>query len=375
MKTIGEAVLLASPIWRSTQNTGGSMKKTIAACLGLMLLLASGCARPKTLRYQAEFLTLFNTVTRIVGYANSEEEFSALAEQIRDKLEEYHQLYDIYNDYDGVSNLKTINDNAGTAPVLVDGRIIDMLEFAKRQCAESGGRVNVALGAVLRIWHDYREAGLSDPQNAELPPAALLEEAARHTNIEDVVIDREASTVYLKDPEMSLDCGAVAKGYATEQAALYAESLGVKSLLLSVGGNIRAIGEKAEADGKGEKRWTIGIQNPDKASEKKELLSVLIADFSVVSSGVYERYYTVNGQKYHHVIDPETLMPSAYYDQVTILCRDSGLGDALSTAVFNMPLNEGRKYIENLDGVEALWVMKDGGLEYSSGFLSRVRAG
>lgn len=372
MKRIGEADSPASPIWRSTQ-TGGSMKKAIAACLGLMLLLTSGCARPKTLRYQAEFLTLFNTVTRIVGYAKSEEEFRALAEQIRSKLEEYHQLYDIYNDY-GVSNLKTINDNAGLAPVFVDGRIIDMLEFAKRQCAESGGRVNVALGAVLRIWHDYREAGLNDPQNAELPPAALLQEAARHTNIEDVVIDREASTVYLKDPKMSLDCGAIAKGYATEQVALYVESLGVESLLLSVGGNIRAVGKKAEADAKGEKRWTIGIQNPDKASEKKELLSVLIADFSVVSSGVYERYYTVKGERYHHVIDPETLMPSAYCDQVTILCRDSGLGDALSTAVFNMPLDEGRRYIENLDGVEALWVMKDGGLEYSSGFLSYVRA-
>ena len=81
----------------------------------------------------------------------------------------------------------------------------------------------------------------------------------------------------------------------------------------------------------------------------------------------------VDGKRYHHVIDPETLMPSAYFDQVTILCRDSGLGDALSTAVFNMPLEEGRAYIESIEGAEALWVLKDGSLVYSSGFMNDVK--
>lgn len=350
------------------------MKKTVAAVLALMLLFAFGCAPKKELkRYQAEFLTLFNTVTRVVGYAESEEAFRKIAQTVRNQLEEYHQLYDIYNDYEGVSNLKTINDNAGLAPVVVDARIIDMLEFAKQQCEASGGRVNVALGAVLSIWHDYREVGTDDPENAELPPMDLLLEAARHTSIDDVVIDRAASTVYLKDPNMRLDCGAIAKGYAAEQVALYLESSGIDNLLLGVGGNIRAIGKKAQPDDKGEQRWTIGVQNPDKSSETSELMALLIDGLSVVSSGTYERYYTVDGKRYHHVIDPETLMPSAYFDQVTILCRDSGLGDALSTAVFNMPLEEGRAYIESIEGAEALWVLKDGSLVYSSGFMNDVK--
>ena len=305
------------------------MKKITALCLCLMLLLSSGCAKTETNRYQAEFLELFDTITTIVGYSDSEAHFKAFAEQVRSKVEEYHQLYDIYHDYEGVNNVKTINDNAGKAPVVVDRRIIEMLQFAKDEYTATGGAVNVALGAVLSIWHDYREAGQNDPESAELPPMALLQAASDHTDINNVVIDEKASTVFLKDPDMTLDVGAVAKGYATEQVAQYFENQGSQSLLLSVGGNVRAIGEKLVPGTDGDKRWTIGVQNPDKSSPDSELMSVLINGLSVVSSGIYERYYTVNGIQYHHIIDPTTLMPSVYYAQVTILCRDSGLGRRL----------------------------------------------
>jgi thiamine biosynthesis lipoprotein len=349
------------------------MRRFILLGLCALLLLSSGCARAGTHRYQAQFLELFDTVTTIVGYSDSEEHFKAFAEQVRSKIGEYHRLYDIYNTYEGLSNIKTINDNAGKEPVLVDRRIIELLKFAKDEYTATSGAVNVALGAVLSIWHEYREAGLDDPENARLPPMDQLKEAARHTDINNVVIDEAASTVFLKDPEMSLDVGAVAKGYATEQVARYFEAQGVTSLLLSIGGNVRAVGGKPEAEPGGDRRWNIGIQNPDKSSPQSDLMNVLIDGLSVVSSGIYERYYTVNGKQYHHIIDPATLMPSAYYAQVTILCGDSGLADALSTAVFNMPLDKGRQYIESLPGVEAVWVMKDGTIEYSKGFREYLK--
>ncbi len=349
------------------------MKRIISIILALLLMLVTGCAHSENHRYQAEFLSLFDTVTTVVGYSDSEEHFKAFAEQVRAEIEEYHQLYDIYNDYEGVNNIKTINDNAGISPVKVDGRIIEMLQFAKNEYKATGGAVNVAFGAVLSIWHDYREAGLDDPAKAELPPMAALEAASRHTSIEDVVIDEAASTVFLSDPELRLDVGAVAKGYAVEQVADYFEAQGVTSMLLSIGGNIRAIGEKQVAGSNGEKRWTIGIQNPDKASPQTEIMSVLIDGMSVVSSGVYERYYTVDGVQYHHIIDPATLMPATYFAQVTLLCRDSGQVDALSTAVFNMPLDEGISFINGLKDVEAAWVMKDGSIEYSAGFQDYLK--
>lgn len=341
------------------------MKRLIISLLAAMLIIAPGCGK-KTTRYQAEFLSLFDTVTTIVGYSESEKEFTDLAGRIKDKLAEYHKLFDIYHSYEGMNNLKTINDNAGIAPVKVDKELIAMLLFAKEQYYATNGKTNIALGPVLRIWHDYREKGISDPLEAEAPPRKLLEDAAGHTDIEGIIIDEESSTVYLSDPGMRLDVGAVAKGYAVEQTARYFEDEGISSLLLSVGGNVRAIGGKPGK--KGIEPWNIGIKNPDKESPNTELCNVLISGYSVVSSGSYERYYTVNGTRYHHIIDPSTLSPASYFTGVTVICRDSGIADALSTAIFNMPLEMGKKFVEDLDDVEALWVTGNNEVYYSEGF-------
>ncbi|MGE5607373.1 MAG: FAD:protein FMN transferase [Bacteroidota bacterium] len=345
------------------------MKRLLISLLVFLLLFASGCGR-KT-RYQAEFLSLFDTVTTIVGYSESEKEFTALAGRIKGKLTEYHKRFDIYHNYEGINNIKTINDNAGIAPVKVDQELIAMLLFAKDQYYATDGKTNIALGSVLAIWHDYREKGISDPLEAEVPPRKLLERAAGHTDIEKIIIDEEASTVYLSDPGMRLDVGAIAKGYAVEQTARYFEAEGISSLLLSVGGNVRAIGGKPGK--KGMEPWNIGVKNPDKESSVTELCNVLISGYSVVSSGSYERYYTVNGTRYHHIIDPSTLSPASYFTGVTIICRDSGIADALSTAVFNMPLEVGKKFVEGMDGVEALWVTGDGEVVYSEGFKSFLK--
>lgn len=349
------------------------MKKRVSFVLALLVMLAAGCGTAGATRYQAQFLQLFDTVTTIVGYADTEAQFREISEQVRQQLEQYHQLYDIYNDYEGINNIKTINDNAGIAPVIVDQRIIDLLLFARDIHGQTGGKVNVAMGSVLSVWHDYREAGTEDPAEAELPPMEMLRSAAGHTSIEAVLIDEEASTVYLTDPAMSLDVGAMAKGYAVEQIARQLESEGVTSLLLSVGGNVRAIGGKIINDDNKEPFWTIGIQNPDKASDQADLFAVMIEGLSVVSSGVYERYYTVDDIRYHHIIDPETLMPAGRFAQVTLICPDSGLADALSTYIFSLPAEEGHRLIEAMDGVEACWVDSAGDIAYSSGFQDYIK--
>ena len=318
-------------------------------------------------RYDANFLRVFDTITTITGYAEDEETFTGYATQIQNELWEYHRLYDIYNDYEGIHNIKTINDQAGIAPVVVDERIIDLLEISKDIYNQSNGTFNVAMGSVLKIWHDYRTDGIEDPEHAMLPPMADLQEAVKYVDMNLVEIDREASTVFLPDSRMRLDVGAIAKGYAAEQVSRSVEAAGLTNALLSVGGNVRAIGIRADGV-----EWQVGIQNPDVTSDVKYLHRVQLNNMSLVSSGTYERYYTVGGKRYHHIIHPETLMPSDLYVSVSILCNDSGLADALSTAIFNMPLDEGIAFIEGFDGVEAMWIEPDGTETFSSGFQAYI---
>lgn len=330
----------------------------------VLLLSIIACQHQEKKRYEAQFLRLFDTVTQIVAYRNSKEEFTGQVNQIYNDLEEYHQLYDIYHEYEGIVNVKVINDQAGQEPLEVDRRIIDLLLFAKEIYQKTEGRVNVALGSVLSIWHNYRERGIMDPENAKIPPIGLLKEAECHTDIHQIVIDESASTVFLADADMLLDVGAIAKGYAVEQVSRKAYQNGFTSGLISVGGNVKIMGTK---DSRG-KLWNVGIQNPDTPSEESNLYVVYLADKAVATSGNYQRYYTVDGKEYHHIINPDTLYPAEYFTATTIICKDSGRADALSTAIFTIPLEQGLKLVESLSDTEALWILPDGEQRFSSGF-------
>src|SRR5690554_6372006 len=195
------------------------------------MLNLSACGIKKASRYEAQFLQLFDTLTTIVGYADSEAEFTEHSQLIYDNLKQYHQLYDIYNDYEGINNIKTINDNAGIKPVKVDREIIDLVVFAKEWYERTDGKVNIAMGAVLKIWHEYRQEGLDHPERAKVPPMEKLKEAARHTDINKVIVDQEEGTIFLADKDMSLDVGAVAKGFAAEITAREAVEQGLSSAI------------------------------------------------------------------------------------------------------------------------------------------------
>ena len=258
----------------------------------------------------------------------------------------------------------------------MDDRILSMLELARQMYELTSGKINIAMGSVLGIWHDYREAAEKDASEADntLPTQEELESAAQHCDINDLVIDEEAKTVYLSDPEMSLDVGSVGKGYAVEMVCRAAEARGLTSALVSVGGNLRAIGTKPDGS-----QWTGGVENPWNASEVYTNTNSIfgspinMSDLALVTSGDYQRYFVVDGKRYHHIIDPDTLWPAAYYNGVTVLCPDSGMADCLTTALFCMPLEEGQKLVESLDGVEAMWCTPDKQATTSSGWDSHLK--
>lgn len=324
----------------------------------LLLLLLTGCGAEKQV-YQTVYLDVFDTVTTVRGYETSEEAFQQRAEQVHRALLEYHRLFDIYNDWPG--GLKDVNDNAGIAPVQVDEKVLALLSDCREDYARTGGKVNAAMGSVLSLWHQAREAGLEDPAKAALPDMEALKEAANHVSFDTVIIDREAGTVFLTDPAQRLDVGAIAKGWAAQKAA----ELLPEGYMLNVGGNVCTRGTKP-----GGEKWNVAIQSPNAGEPNLCVLS--LAGQSLVTSGDYQRSYTVDGKNYHHIIDPETLMPSSYWRSVSILCGDSGLADCLSTALFLLPLEEGQALAEEC-GVEAMWVDAELNITQTPGFDAALR--
>ena len=338
------------------------MKRLLALVLTLCLLL-SGCAGAgeEQKQYTATFLTVFDTVTTILGRAESEAAFTEKAQAVHDGLLVYHQLFDIYNEYEGLNNLKTINDHPGEA-ISVDRAVIDLLSDCKAYYELTGGRVNAAMGSVLRLWHEAREDGLNDFANACLPDAEALAEAAKHADWDHVLIDEVNNTVTITDPGLRLDVGAIAKGWSVQRVAETAP----EGLLISVGGNVCATGPK-DASGT---PWVVGVQDPD--GGENYLHTLYLTGGSMVTSGDYQRTYMVDGELYHHIIDPDTLYPGKLWRAVTVVCPDSGLADALSTALFLLPIEEGQKLLEQCESY-AMWVDADGEMFYSEGFEQLIR--
>ena len=317
------------------------------------LLFLSSCADDKIEVKNRIFYEYFDTVSSVYDYSGgSEEDFESVCRGIEFELKTCHELFDIYNTYDGVTNLKTVNDSAGKGPVKVNHRIIDLLEAAVELYGLTDGNVNVMMGSVLSIWHEYRTAGVA------LPDMDTLVTANLHTSIENLVIDRENMTVEITDPEASLDVGAIAKGFTAELIYNMLAERGIYGYAINLGGNLRTVGTKPNGSG-----WVSGIQNPDKNAADPYVAKLTISDSALVTSGVYERYYTVEGVQYHHIINKDTLMPERNYLSVTVHTESSTVADALSTALFNMSIEEGREVISAFSDTEVIYVLPDGSLE------------
>lgn len=287
-------------------------------------------------RFSADYFDVFDTVCSFTAYCSSEDEFSAASEAVHRELLRLHGLFDIYGGGEG--SIKSLNENGYLDSP--DEDIIAVLALGVEYYKLSGGKLNIAMGSVLRLWHDAREEEV-------IPDPAALEEAAKHMEISLMHISEERIT--LADPQMSIDLGAVAKGYACEKIANLILSMGIENFALDFGGNIRTMGEKPTG------KWVIGIKNPDGG-----ILDYLeCGDTAVITSGDYERLFELDGEKYSHIIDPATLYPAKLYRSVTVISDNSADGDALSTALFCMDIADGRKLLKEKKA-KAVWVLADG---------------
>lgn len=328
------------------------MKRRLAAlALAMLLCLPLTACQKQQKLYSATWFDLFDTVAVVQGYAASQQDWDRQAAALYDDLAHYNQLFDIYNHYDDVVNLYDVNAQAAAAPVRVGDELYAFLRWCKDTAyPATAGATNIAAGAVLRLWHDARES------DSPAPPAAdAIAEALQHIDIENLILDDAAQTVCFADPDMTLDVGAVGKGYAVEQAARAAQARGFTSALLNVGGNLRAIGTKP-----GGKPWTAGVENPW-GDDPAYIQAVELADGdSLVISGDYQRYFEYEGVRYAHLIDLTTGYPARYVSSVAVLAHaeTGGLADALSTGLFCLPEQTGRTLADR-NGWAVLWMHTD----------------
>lgn len=331
------------------------MKRTLLAFLLIITLLVSTSCAQAAEKFQHYFFGTFDTIITLIGYTTTEAEFNEYAAIAENGMIHYHEIFDQYYPYQGVNNLYSVNQNAPHGPTPAEPELIDLLLQVHEWQNDYGSSTNPAMGSVLRLWHDARTDG------SYIPNAEALHAAAEHINYADVLIDAEANTVHFADPDLRLDLGAVAKGYAAQKVAEALHEAGLHSFILNAGGNV--VCGDAPLDGRAQ--WTVAVEDVDGITTR---LKLGMKNLSIVTSGDYQRYYEVNGQRYHHLIDPKTLQPASHMRSVSIIHPDSGLADFLSTTAFMLPYEESRALIDSIPEAEAAWLLADGTEYWTAGF-------
>lgn len=298
----------------------------------------------------------FDTITTFMAYTKDEEEFEHYVRVLNEELKKYHELYNSYDAFEGVNNFRTINENAGKEAVAVDPKIIELIEYSKEMYDLTGGKINIAMGSLLGLWHDAREISVNNPDEAKIPEESVLKKASSHKDINAIEIDKEKNTVYISDPDVRIDIGAIGKGYATKIIAKRLEEEGLKHGILSVGGDDVLIGDNPASENS---YYKIAIQNPDLEDKENPYSSVVsLRNTSVVTSGDYQRYFMVDGKRYHHIIDPETMYPSTKWRSVSVILDDIAEADTISTYLFILDYEEGLEFAKKV-GAEVLWIDED----------------
>lgn len=340
--------------------------KRIAALFLCLALLLSGCGQAKKELQKFDGTTIdsgFDTVITLIGYTTSQAEFDQYFASMKEQFFYYNQLFDKYHTYADINNIKTINDNAGIKPVPVCDELYELLTLAREYYDLTNGAFDITQGAVMNIWHEYRDDGAQENSigietGLAVPSLDELQAAYNEDGWEYIEMNDEDKTVYITDPHVSLDVGGIAKGYATEKIAQDLQQQGLISGAINGGGNVRILGSKPDGN-----NWTIGITEPDNSNKNIDLI-YWDGAVSCVTSGDYQRFYINDGVRYHHILDPFTLYPATTCRSVTIVTPDSGIADILSTALFVLSYEEGLHVLtsyneEHPDAtVEAFWIFE-----------------
>lgn len=290
-----------------------------------------------------------DTLINVKIYAKKKE-LGNIFEEIDEIYSNYHKLTDRFQKYDNLVNVYYINNNDSDAETLkIDERLYDIIEYSLEWKEKTNGLFNVEMGDVISRWKEFL-AG-----NTNLPTKDELETIYQNTKQVKLLGDN-----HILNNKSNLDLGGIAKGYATTVVGEYLHEKGFDKFVINAGGHV-LVGNKYQSS-----NYKIGVKNP---TNPNEILTIVYGEnISVATSGSYERFYEYEGEIYSHIINPKTLYPANYMKSVTVISNDSKLNDVLTTSLFLMPIDEGKKFLDNFEGVEAIWVSNDNEIIRSKGF-------
>ena len=274
-------------------------------------------------------------------------------------IEEVVRIEELISSWRPSSQTSQINKLAGVQTVKVDYELFQLIERSQKIAELTNGYFDISFASIDKLWQ-------FNGQEMQMPHPKILEESVRLINYLDIHLNQEDTTVFLKQKGMKIGFGAIGKGYAADRAKHVMLSYDIENGVVNAGGDILAWGKKSDGSS-----WNIGIADPN---HKSEIVSSLqIEDQAVVTSGDYERFVLINGERFGHIINPKTGIPVQGVLSVTIVSQTAELADALATAVFVLGEKDGMDLINHLNGVEGIILTDKNKLLYSKRItLNRV---
>lgn len=322
-----------------------TLRRLGAAAAALVLLLTGGCSAKTADEKVSKSSFAFDTAITITVYGTEDE---TPINGCFDLCTYYDTLFSAQNEDSEIYKLnhREISE--------VSDETAELIRLGLQYSELSGGAFDIAVGSLTELW-DFTS------DNPTVPDADKIAEALKSVDYTSVTVD--GNRVTFTNPDTKIDLGAVAKGYVADKLKAYLLANGVESAIINLGGNILCVGSKPDGT-----NFTVGIQYPFK-SQSESITTLQAADMSVVTSGVYERYFEANGKFYHHILDPKTGYP---FDNgllsVSIIGPDSAECDCLSTTCFALGPDAGLALINQTEGYEAVFVTDDYQLVYSDGY-------
>jgi len=267
-------------------------------------------------------------------------------------IDEIRRIEKLLTTFSEESQTNLINRNAGIKPVKVDWEIFDLIERSLRISRITDGYFDISYGGIDKSFWNF------DKEMKQLPDSELIKEHLKLVNYQNILLNRENQTVFLKEKGMRIGFGGIGKGYAAEMAKRLLQKRGVLSGIVNASGDLTTWGNQADG-----KPWTIGIADPDNAKQPFSYMN--ITDMAIATSGNYEKFVVIGGKKYSHTINPKTGMPVSGVKSVTIFCPNAEIADAMATPVSIMGIDSALNMVNQINHLECI-IIDDQDRIYSS---------